>query len=207
MVLANASFTMPPLRSRKYKERLELALLIEIQGDIMPSCTYCETNSRICVVLKENSSRCSECVRRGAKCDVSGPSAADLRSLIREQERLDEEEEKAASLMAVTAARLARLRKQRKFLQARGSELIRRGLKTMDELEEAEEKERLEKEKIEMERVEKETANVDAAPTPSGSSSFGFFDPSLPLLSEAELEALLAGVGTSGGMPVTSQGS
>ncbi|CCD50684.1 hypothetical protein BofuT4_P087470.1 [Botrytis cinerea T4] len=64
----------------------------------------------------------------------------------------------------------------------------------------------LEKEKLEKERAEKETAIAVTMSTPSG-SSFGFFDPLLPLLSDAELEALLADVGTSGGMPVVSQGS
>lgn len=194
---------MPPIRSKKYKERVELALLIELQGDIMPSCTYCEAHSRTCVVLKENSSRCSECVRRGAKCDISGPSAADLRSLIREQERLNEEEEKAASLIAATASRLARLRKQRKFLQARGSELIRRGLETMDELEEAEEQERLEAERA---GSEKEAASASVAGPSDNSFAFdSSLDPSILALMDSP--SFWANSGIAGEMPPTSQGS
>jgi hypothetical protein len=89
---------MPPVRSKKYHERIELALLIESLGIkmILP-CSYCEKHSRPCVVTTEKSSRCNECVRRGNKCDVQGPSSSDLASLLREQDRLDKEEEATTS--------------------------------------------------------------------------------------------------------------
>jgi hypothetical protein len=48
--------------------------------------------------------------------------------------------------MAEAAARLARLRKQRKFLKSRARDMLRRGLKSLDELDKAEERERLEAE-------------------------------------------------------------
>ncbi|KAM0123300.1 hypothetical protein ACHAP3_011241 [Botrytis cinerea] len=191
---------MPPLNTDKRKEQIRLARLVEQKGFEMPSCSLCERTGRKCIVSPSDSSRCSECIRSSKKCDVQGPSESDWESLSRQKERLDQEEEEAM-------AKILRLRKQKRFLLKRESEMLRRGLRTLDELVEAEEKERLEKEKIEKERVEEETANVDAAPTPIDSSSFDFFDPSLPELSEADLEALLAGVGTSGGMPVASQGS
>jgi CO dehydrogenase/acetyl-CoA synthase beta subunit len=41
---------------------------------------------------------------------------------------------------------LERLKKQKKFLKSKGKDMVRCGLKTMDELEEAEEKERLKRE-------------------------------------------------------------
>ncbi|RAL58217.1 hypothetical protein DID88_002296 [Monilinia fructigena] len=53
--------------------------------------------------------------------------------------------------------------------------MIRRDLHTLEELDLAEENERLEKEKAEKEKLEKEKAGV---PAPSDSSSFDFFDPS-----------------------------
>jgi len=191
----------------KRKERLRLARLVESRGFEMSSCSLCERQGRKCIVSSSDSSRCAECIRQGRKCDVRGPVESDWDSLDRQKARLDEEEERAISVSQEAMAKILRLRKQKRFLLKRESEMLRRGLRTLDELVEAEEKERLEKEKIEKERVEEETANVDAAPTPIDSSSFDFFDPSLPELSEADLEALLAGVGTSGGMPVVSQGS
>jgi hypothetical protein len=126
---------MPPLRSAKYKERIALALAIERFGIVMQPYGYCERNSRSCVLSKDNSSRCSECVRRGDKCDVDGPSLSDLSSILREKERLSQE-------WRNTQAKLLRLDRQREFLEKRAGEMIRRGLKTMDELDEAEEKEK-----------------------------------------------------------------
>jgi hypothetical protein len=48
--------------------------------------------------------------------------------------------------MAKAAARLTRLRKQRKFLKSRARDMLRQGLKSLDELDKAEERERLEAE-------------------------------------------------------------
>ena len=187
---------MPPIRSRKYKERVELALLIEACGITMPSCTYCEKHSRRCILSKENSIRCSECIRRGQKCDISGPSAGDMMSIIREQERLDQERE-------ATLSKLLRLDKQQRFLRNRASEMIRRGLKTMDELEEVEGRERLENE-----RVEKEKEMASASVAGPSDDSFAFdssLDPSI--LASMDSPSFWANSGISGEMPPTSQGS
>jgi hypothetical protein len=130
---------MPPTRSLKYRERLTLVRLIDSVGFEMPPCSYCERNERKCIVSGENSNRCSECVRRGEKCDVEGPSSSDLLSIIREQERLSRERKE-------TLAKLIRLDRQQEFLSKRAGLMVRRGLKTMDELDEVEEKEKQEKE-------------------------------------------------------------
>ena len=140
---------MPPLRSVKYRERLSLVRLIEAHGFEMPPCSYCERNSRKCIVSEESSSKCSECVRRGERCDVEGPSLDDMESVLRETERLQREEEEAM-------AKILRLRKQQRRLQTKAKELIRRGLKTMDELEAVEEKEK----QMETERAANEAAST-----------------------------------------------
>ena len=49
--------------------------------------------------------------------------------------------------MATAAGRLDRLTRQRKFLKKRGAEMLRRGLKSIDKLEEAEAREVVEREK------------------------------------------------------------
>jgi hypothetical protein len=154
---------MPAERSKKLRERLDLARRIELCGIEMSPCSYCEKQERKCLVA-EGSSRCSECARRGQRCDVEGIPASSWVALEREEERLDAEEEKAAATMAESAARLARLRKQKKFLHKRAAEMLRRGLKTLDELDEldkAEEKER--KEKEEAERFAEQTAAPSAS--------------------------------------------
>ena len=137
---------MPPARNKKFKERIELAQRIESRGVEMSPCSLCEKTNRTCLV-SEGSSRCSECVRRGQKCDVEGIPAGDWLSLEREEERLNTEEAKATATMIETSARLARLQKQKKLLRSRARDMLRRGLKTLDELDAAEEAERLERER------------------------------------------------------------
>jgi hypothetical protein len=112
---------MPPTRSTKYRERLSLVKLIESRGSEMPPCSYCERNDRKCVVSNEASSKCSECVRRGEKCNVQGPSLGDMESVLRERSRIEVEETE-------TTAKLLRLQKQRRFLDSRAMDMLKRGL-------------------------------------------------------------------------------
>jgi hypothetical protein len=109
---------MPPERSKKIKEREALAIRIRDTGYEMPPCSHCERHGRKCLVLPQDSGRCSECVWRGFKCDVEGIPVSDWSSLERQEE----------------------------FLRTRGIAMLRRGLKTLDELDAVEEKERKEKE-------------------------------------------------------------
>lgn len=150
-VWLSSFFIMPPLRTKKYKDRLVLANLIEDRGNTMPKCSYCESQNRKCIVSSESSPKCSECVRRGGKCDVEGPSQQDMQSVLDELRRLAGERE-------ATLSKLLRLDRQQKFFQDRASEMIRRGLRTMDELDEAEERERVERER--QEAAEKEARQI-----------------------------------------------
>jgi hypothetical protein len=132
------------------KERGALASRIDRTGFEMFPCSGCDKRNVKCVVSdKENSGRCSECVLRGVKCDVEGIPVGEWRALEMEEDRLEKESEAASRLLAENlrlaqenSARLARLEKQKKFLKSKGKDMLRRGLKTLDELEEAEEKER-----------------------------------------------------------------
>ena len=63
--------------------------------------------------------------------------------------------------MQEAAGRLDRLARQRKFLKKRGAEMLRRGLKSMDELEALEEREAMEREK---------EASAARPPTPPSAS-------------------------------------
>jgi hypothetical protein len=59
--------------NKKLKERKALALRIKRTGFEMFPCSFCKkSNTKYVVSDKENSSRCSECVLRGAKCDTEG---------------------------------------------------------------------------------------------------------------------------------------
>jgi hypothetical protein len=145
---------MPPQRTIKLRERMNLVNLIELKGLVMPSCSYCLRNHRKCIVAEESSSRCSECVRRGCSCDVEGPSAGDLESLLREQQRISQERKE-------TLAKLLRLDRQEDYLRTKGSEMLRRGLKTLDELDEIENKEKEESKRKEREEADAATATAN----------------------------------------------
>ena len=156
---------MPVERSKKYKERIDLARRIELSGIEMSPCSFCERNDHKCLVA-ENSNRCSECARRGRKCDVSGPSSSDWAAVEREEARLAAERE-------ATLAKLLRLDKQQSFLRKRAGEMLRRGLKTLDELDEAEEKEKKDREEAEQREREAQVA----APSFADVSGDPFPDP------------------------------
>ena len=108
----------------------------------MSPCSLCTKQNRRCVVDKERSNRCSECVRAKSACDVKPdswqsnvPSSNDWEAIARQKERLEEQEDEAM-------AKLLRLRKQRKLLIRREAELAKRGLKFLDELDAVEAQER-----------------------------------------------------------------
>lgn len=135
--------------SKKKTERLRLARKIESCGLEMIPCSRCRKQNRKCVVDKESSARCAECVRSKCSCDVKSdswetnvPSVGDWESIAKQKERLEEQEEEAM-------AKILRLRKQRKLLLRREAEMAKRGLQFLDELDAVEEKERKEKEEAE----------------------------------------------------------
>jgi hypothetical protein len=130
----------------KIKERLALADRITLFGIEMPSCSRCEKRALRCVV-SDDSSRCSECVRSGTRCDVQGPSAEDWTRVGAEEDRLNDEEAKTTAILAEAAAKLARLQKQKKSLRLRAREMLRRGARTLDELDEIEKKDEVERER------------------------------------------------------------
>jgi len=143
------SLIMPPIRSPKLKERQKLADEIQKLGIEMSPCSLCSKHDRKCII-SDDGSRCSECTRRGKKCDAKGPSLADWEALDREENRLRREEEETSTLLmeSVTkvqeaAAKLQRLKKTQRLWKTRAREMLRRGLKTMDELDAAEAAERL----------------------------------------------------------------
>jgi len=106
----------------------------------MPQCSRCARRDFLCKVGKE-SSQCAECVRSSAKCDCRGPSDVEWQSLEQQEDMLEEK----MRLTAVRAdklhqelreqyARMERLRKQKKSLKERSSEMLRRGIQSLNEL-------------------------------------------------------------------------
>ncbi|AEO54338.1 hypothetical protein MYCTH_77342 [Thermothelomyces thermophilus ATCC 42464] len=141
-------------RSVKTEERIALAAAInELGFEVMP-CSHCFSRGLCCRMI-ESSSRCGECVRRGRSYDGSGVPVSSLSRIVDESKRLDRLEQdakealradhdslaKAQRRLDESLARLDRIRRQKRSLLSRGSEMVRRGLASLDELEEVEQQE------------------------------------------------------------------
>lgn len=146
--------------SKKTRERHILKDLIKSFGVEMPRCVHCCDRQLECRFV-ENSSRCGECVRLGQSCDTGKFSASEgklitiLESLqvltsvagrlISIKKRLTEEEaeaeaanKQALQVLVSTQAKLDRILKERRMLEERAAEMIRRGFKDIEGIEEEE---------------------------------------------------------------------
>jgi hypothetical protein len=190
--------------SKKIRQRKTLARHIDSLGIEMSPCSHCERNSRTCRVLPDSgvSDRCSECVGRGLSCDVEGIPVRDWEMLELEEARLRAERQIALQTIAAASARLARLEKQQEFIRKRASDMIRRGLQTLDELDAQEEKEKQEKNEQEAREKESAAAELQVATTSVAEDPF---DPGVLLAMESP--SFWALLDSSGGIPPTSQGS
>lgn len=107
-------------------------------------CTYCFKNNKPCRFLPP-ATKCSECTRRGRSCDGQSVASA-LTRLLAEQEKVDEQETAAEEELFIlqtklqtAVGRLARLRKQKRFLKSRGADLFRQNVASLEEQERREE--------------------------------------------------------------------
>ena len=132
-------------RSRKSLERSALAESIDLLGTVvdMP-CSFCFKRHLDCR-MSEGVSRCAECVKRGRSCDGT-LVASSLTRLLAEQRKLESDEEATGeevlalhnrlselqSQLATAVSRLSRIRKIRKKVKERSSELLRRGMQELD---------------------------------------------------------------------------
>jgi superfamily II RNA helicase len=116
--------------------------------------------------VSPDSDRCLECVKhKKTQCDVWGPTTQQWAVLEREEQKLEveweatqesqrvlqeqilESQRKLLEHLSQSQAKLQRLDKQRKLLKTRAAEMMRRGLKSLDELDALEQKEKEEAEK------------------------------------------------------------
>jgi hypothetical protein len=129
--------------AKKRKESEALVSCIKHTSFEMFLCSRCEKRNTKCVVLnKENSGRYSKCVLCKDRCNVKGVLVGKWRFLKREEACLEFEKERALQLIAKNTSHVLCLKRQQKFLKLKGKDMVRRSLKTLDKLEEAEEKEK-----------------------------------------------------------------
>ena len=109
-------------------------------------CYFYLTNNKV-YHRQDKSYKCTKYIRCNKKCKLD-PSVDELERLMREEEYLEREEEKALAC----AVRLYKLWKQVKI---KGQNIIIRGIFTIEELEKIEEKERKETKEREKAKAEK----------------------------------------------------
>lgn len=175
----------------------------------MPSCTRClrDPRRRKCVVSCD-SDRCAECIRAGGNvtCDVWGPSKGIWEKVERAEKTLSEdskslraEQHELLERLTALSAKIARVDKQREMFRAKAADMLRRGLRSLDELEAAEEAERVEAEKGAAVETPRPTPFVLSDPEldPSLVAALSDFDP---------LDPIWEGLDFGGGTPVATQG-
>ena len=134
---------MLPVYTRKAREHHNLADHVLAEGVEMSPCSNCECHNTACIVSEE-SSRCRECIHCSVKCDSIHPS--DWDALKQEEARLDHERLLTIQIASENLAHAQCLEKQCASLRKRGGEMLRQGLRSIDELDAAEERERQERE-------------------------------------------------------------
>ena len=151
------------------KFRRALCLKIERRGCRMAyKCAACRKSKSDCVTSTD-SKGCLRCVGKALTCDWRPFSEQDFEKIERERSRLRTAKLEARERRLAEEAKIARLERLEDFLEKREGELIRRGLESVDELEQLEKQEEL----AEQKRLELERAAVAAGPSGASSSVVG----------------------------------
>jgi hypothetical protein len=157
-------------------------------------CSYCiSKNLEDCLVSPLDSSRCFECVRLNKSyCDVHGLTPDQLDRVSSQHFRLEEELEEAEDVLAEVAAKVSRLRKQKRVWYDRMRRAVARGISDLEELD----------------RVEREEAEAAARQVPTSASNLPVSVPSSSVdavdWSAYDFDPLLLQDLGSGGIPAES---
>jgi len=155
------------------EKKLVLSLRIERCGFEMTPCPLCARSGRRCIVDSMDATRCVECVHQGKECGVLAktPSLSEWCSIDRSMEKLQQEEEEAM-------AKILRLRRQQALLRRRRDEMIKRGLRSLDELDAVEEEER---QREENQAKEMNSVQIPSTDEPAEPAKFDPFAYGVPL--------------------------
>jgi len=218
-----------PSRAKLIKERTRrLAARVRDNGVIMPSCSRCLRQKEVCCVSAD-SERCAHCILAGGnvQCDVWGPTPSEWVKLEKTEKELaddlrlaEEAQQRLMNHLFEAQAKVLRIRKQREMFRARASEMLRRGFKSLRDLEATEDKERLaeEGERLVTEQAQSEgeaSALADPAALPDPpmdpdlAEALATYDPSNPFWIGAGFPGV-ADAGWAdfdGGTSSTTQGS
>jgi hypothetical protein len=212
------------------------ANFIEKNGFEVLACSRCDPKGLVCIMM-EGGKKCSKCARDGKRCDGSGvplhsrrrssePSVglgcfADVSFLVdrilREQRRLEAEEDSTTDDLLQTQrdldflqkklnerlARLSRLRRQKRMLISKGTKMVQENLANMDAVDESD---RVEAERLTAESQVVADVHAMGAVDVIDWSAVGLdFSGWVPSSEQSTSEP--AGPGSGGGIVPTSEGS
>ena len=122
-------------KERKERKCLTLAKRITVTGFDMFLYTNCKRNNRVCVLSKhKDSSCCFKCVVYKSLYNGEGILVSDQSSLSCKETRLRSKEENALYVAFDALACVACLKKQQEQLRKKGKDMLRRSLRTLNEL-------------------------------------------------------------------------
>ncbi|KAF3766620.1 hypothetical protein M406DRAFT_256727 [Cryphonectria parasitica EP155] len=103
--------------AEKTRQKDSLLSLVLQNAIIMPSCSFYKSHSiQSCQVSIKDSSRCAECIRLGrSRCDIQGLSAAEIRWIGIQYQRLENQLESAKEQLRNAAAEIGCLQKQKRL--------------------------------------------------------------------------------------------
>lgn len=129
-----------PKHSSSTERRKTLADYIDSFGDTMvQACSQCSKNKRVCRVHLR-SGKCSECLRRGSRCDIKVTRSefdrlrASKEKLRAQLQEVFEAQEKAREALRVAQSKELRLRQQMELIDKKADEAIAVESRALDEL-------------------------------------------------------------------------
>jgi hypothetical protein len=153
-----------------------LAAMFDSSVPVKHPCSYCEDHKLPCEASPSDSSRCLECVAHNQSlCDAQGVSVQHLRKIASNFRRLETEMEEAEDELAVVAAKVKRLRQQKRKWSEKMIRAVSRGVTSVEELEELE---RQEAEEARRQEAEGTAAQAAVPPTTDPVPDEPLLDPS-----------------------------
>lgn len=148
-------------KSSREQRDLRLKKILELGSEWFLPCERCSRLDRPCIRV-DDSSKCRGCVKaNNVPCvGMSNPSEKNWDRLLDAHEKIDKREDAVHEEIFRLQREVVRLKKQKKLLHRRARDFLKKDVKTVEELEELEEKERFEAER---KRVEKERVDAQAA--------------------------------------------
>lgn len=129
----------PPPHPKTLRRDVLLETILRAPIVMKTSCSFCERRDFTCEASPGDSSRCASCIRHNqSHCDAQGVTVAQLRRIASQHDKIESELEKAEAEAELVAAKVRRLRRQKRVWYEKMSRAVARGVDSIEALEELE---------------------------------------------------------------------